>query len=139
MNNAMSQKYFEKWNADVQAQIDADIEKNRKADAKVKIDGVPAGAKVKVEQMTHAFIFGAHIFNYDQLGSDECNEKYKALYGHDALFNSATVAFYWKTLEPEEGKPRFAPEYRDTAAYWNTVKEPKREPHWRRPAPRPRH
>ena len=137
MNNAMSQKYFEKWNADVQAQIDADIEKNRKADAKVKIDGVPAGAKVKVEQMTHAFIFGAHIFNYDQLGSDECNEKYKALYGHDALFNSATVAFYWKTLEPEEGKPRFAPEYRDTAAYWNTVKEPKREPHWRRPAPDP--
>ena len=136
MNDAMSPKYREYWNADVQAQIDADIEKNRKADAKAAI-GAPPGAKVKVEQIRHAFIFGAHIFNFDQLGTDERNAKYKALYGHDGLFNSATVAFYWKTLEPEEGHPRFAPEYRDTAAFWNTVKEPKKEPHWRRPAPDP--
>ena len=28
----MSSRYFEFWNADVQAKIDADIEKNRKAD-----------------------------------------------------------------------------------------------------------
>ena len=136
MNDAMSPKYREYWNADVQTQIDADIEKNRKADAKAAI-GAPPGAKVKVEQIRHAFIFGAHIFNFDQLGTDERNAKYKALYGHDGLFNSATVAFYWKTLEPEEGHPRFAPEYRDTAAFWNTVKEPKKEPHWRRPAPDP--
>lgn len=136
MSDAMSPKYHEYWNADVQAKIDADIEANRKADAKAAI-GAPAGAKVKVEQVRHSFIFGAHIFNYDQLGTDERNERYKALYGHDGLFNSATVAFYWKTLEPEEGHPRFAPEYRDTAAFWNTVKEPKKEPHWRRPAPDP--
>ncbi len=135
-NKAMSKGYWERWNADVQARIDADIEKNRKADATVKL-GAPAGAKVKVEQIRHSFVFGAHIFNYDQLGTDERNEKYKALYGNDGLFNSATVAFYWKTLEPTEGRPRFAAEYRDTAAYWNTVKEPKREPHWRRPAPDP--
>ncbi len=136
MSDAMSPKYREYWNADVQAKIDADIEANRKADARA-VSGAPPGAKVKVEQIRHAFIFGAHIFNYDQLGTDERNARYKALYGHDGLFNSATVAFYWKTLEPEEGRPRFAPEYRDTAAFWNTVKEPKREPHWRRPAPDP--
>ena len=105
MKNVVSPKYREHWNADVQAQIDADIEKNRKADAKAAI-GAPPGAKVKVEQIRHAFIFGAHIFNFDQLGTDERNARYKALYGHDGLFNSATVAFYWKTLEPEEGHPR---------------------------------
>ena len=136
MSDAMSPKYREYWNADVQAKIDADIESNRKADAKAAI-GAPPGAKVKVEQIRHAFVFGAHIFNFDQLGTDERNERYKALYGHDGLFNSATVAFYWKTLEPEEGRPRFASEYRDSAAFWNTVKEPKKEPHWRRPAPDP--
>ena len=136
MNTSLSQAYYDRWNNDVQAKIDADIEKNRKADAIVAI-GAPPGAKVAVEQIRHAFIFGAHIFNYDQLGTDERNAKYKALYGHDGLFNSATVALYWKTLEPEEGKPRFAPEYRDSAAFWNTVKEPKKEPHWRRPPPDP--
>lgn len=37
----------------------------------------------------------------------------------------------------EEGKPRFAEEFRDTAEYWNSVEKPKEEPHWRRPATDP--
>lgn len=134
-SKAMKKGYWNLWNDDVQAQIDENIEKFRKADASWKIKGLKAGTPVKVEQISHDFIFGAHIFNYDQLGTDERNEKYKALYGD--LFNSATVAFYWKTLEPVEGKARLDGEYRDTAEYWNSVKEPKMEPHWRRPAPGP--
>lgn len=132
--DAMSPKYWEYWNDDVQAKIDADIEKNRKADG-CFATGAKPGTEVKIEQISHSFIFGAHIFNFDQLGSDERNERYKALYGD--LFNSATVSLYWKKLEPEEGRVRFAPEFRDTAQYWNKIKEPKLEPHWRRPAPDP--
>jgi len=132
---AMKKGYWNLWNSDVQAQIDENIEANRKADANWKIAGLKAGTPVKVEQVGHDFIFGAHIFNYDQLGTDERNEKYKDLYG--TLFNSATIAFYWKTLEPVEGSPRFEPEFRDTAEFWNTVKEPKMQPHWRRPATDP--
>ena len=135
LKKAMKPAYWKRWNEKVQKTIDENIEKYRKADADWKIKGLKAGTKVEVEQISHAFIFGAHIFNYDQLGTDERNEKYKELYG--TLFNSATVAFYWKTLEPVEGEPRFDGEYRDTAAYWNTVKDPKNEPHWRRPAPGP--
>lgn len=134
-SKAMKKGYWNLWNDDVQAQIDENIEKYRKADANWKIKGLKAGTPVKVEQISHDFIFGAHIFNYDQLGTDERNEKYKALYGD--IFNSATVAFYWKTLEPVEGNARLDGEYRDTAEYWNSVKEPKMEPHWRRPAPGP--
>ena len=134
-HDAMSQGYWDLWNDDDQGQIDADIEKYRKADASWALDGVKAGDKVKVEQISSSFYFGAHIFNYDQLGTDERNEKYKALYGD--LFNSATIAFYWKTLEPVEGHPRYDGEYRDTAAFWNACKNPKLEPHWRRPAPGP--
>ncbi len=131
----MSPAYRQLWNEDVQKRIDRDIEKNRKADARVNLEGVPAGTEVKVEQLSHRFIFGAHIFNYNQLGTAERNERYKALFG--TLFNSATIAFYWKKFEMEEGKPRFQGEYRDTEEYWNTVSDPKHEPHWRRPASDP--
>lgn len=133
--NAMSEGYWDRWNDDVQAKIDRDIEANRKADAAVKIEDILANAQVKVEQLSHDFVFGAHLFNFDQLGSDQYNQTYKDLYGE--LFNSATIAFYWKAFELEEGKPRFKGEYRDTAEYWNTVTEPKNEAHWRRPATNP--
>ncbi|HCF96337.1 MAG TPA: 1,4-beta-xylanase, partial [Verrucomicrobia bacterium] len=58
-----------------------------------------------------------------------------ALYG--SLFNSATIAFYWKTFEPEPGRPRFQESEQDTETYWNSVADPKSQPHWRRPAPDP--
>ena len=134
---AMSPAYREMWNPEVQSKIDRDIEANRKADGRFAPEGLPAGTEVKVEQLTSDFIFGAHIFNFDQLGSDERNAKYRALYGRGGLFNSATIAFYWKQLELERGKPRFRAEYRDSAEFWNHCPDPKRQPHWRRPATDP--
>ncbi len=128
---AISEGYLKLWNDDVQKKIDRDIEKYRKADVKITLKDAAPGTAVEVKQLTHSFIFGAHLFNFDQLGSDECNRRYKELYG--TFFNSATIPFYWKKFEPEEGKPRFAPEFRDSAEYWNTVADPKNEPHWRRP------
>ncbi len=134
-NREMSAAYWELWNPEVQERIDRDIEENRKADGAFVLAGVAQGTEVRVEQLSHAFVFGAHIFNFDQLGSDECNARYKDLYG--SLFNSATIAFYWKKFELEEGKPRFEAEFRDTAAYWNSAPDPKTEVHWRRPATDP--
>jgi len=131
----MSEAYWKIWNPEVQQEIDRDIDRNRKADAVLRLAGVREGTEVKVEQVSHDFIFGAHIFNFDQLGQDEYNRRYKELYG--TLFNSATIAFYWKKFELEPGKPRFKGEDRDTAAYWNKVANPKEEAHWRRPATEP--
>jgi hypothetical protein len=85
--------------------------------------------------LTQSFFFGSHIFNFNQLGTEERNRRYKELYG--TLFNSATIPFYWKKFELEEGKPRFKGEYRDTEDFWNTVEEPYKETHWRRPATDP--
>lgn len=130
--DVMSEAYWKLWNPEVQAKIDRDIEQNRKADAILKLNAVPEGTEVKVEQLSHDFIFGAHIFNYNQLGTRERNAKYKELYG--TLFNSATISFYWKKFEMQPNRPRFREEYWDTEAYWNGVEEPKREPHWRRPS-----
>ncbi len=129
--NAMSQEYWNLWNSGIQSQIDENIEKYRKADGVFKLD-VPAGTKVDVKQISHDFIFGAHIFNFNQLGTDERNEKYKALYG--TLFNSATIPFYWQPFEPVPGQMRFETTDIDTAEYWNNCKDPKNQFHWRRPS-----
>ena len=135
----MSEKYWSIWNDEAQAKIDADIERNRKADATFEV-AAPDGTEVKAEQITHAFFFGAHIFNFDQLGKKEWNDRYKALYDQEnGLFNSATVAFYWRTLEQYPNAPRFAAGYEDSEEYWcrEYAIDPegcKAKPHWRRPA-----
>ncbi|MDO5582062.1 MAG: endo-1,4-beta-xylanase [Planctomycetia bacterium] len=131
----ISPEYKALWNDNVNRQIDQRIEKYRKADAKVILENVQKGSRVKVEQLTHSFLFGAHLFNFDQLGSDDLNKKYKALYGENALFNSATVGFYWQAFETEKGQIRFKSEKKDSAEFWNGLKEPWKQPHWRRPAP----
>ena len=130
--SVMSDAYYKIWNDDVQKAIDERIEKYRKADAVVELTDVMPGTDVKVEQVSHEFIFGANIYNFNQLGTTERNEMYKALYG--TLFNSATIGFYWKKFEMEPGKPRFKTEQRDTEEFWNNVENPKSQPHWRRPA-----
>ena len=128
----MSEAYWKIWNAEEQARIDADIEKYRKADGEVVLPNIGRKRDVKIEQISHEFVFGAHIFNFNQLGKKEYNDRYKELYG--TLFNRATVPFYWKEFELERGKPRFATEYRDTEEYWNNCKDPHAELHWRRPS-----
>ena len=104
--SVMSDKYWELWNDGVQAKIDADIEKFRKADGAFEV-AAPDGTEVQVEQVSHAFFFGAHIFNFNQLGKKEWNDRYKELYG--TLFNSATVAFYWRTLPGSAPAPDRVP------------------------------
>lgn len=128
----MSEAYWEHWNPEVQARIDNDIEKNRKADAEISLPDYAKKSKVKVELISHDFKFGAHLFNFNQLGKKEYNDRYKELYG--TLFNSATVPFYWKKFEMEPGKPRFATDYRDTEEFWNKCTNPYDQPHWRRPS-----
>lgn len=136
--SVVSEDYWNIWNAEEQARIDADIEANRKADGEFEVDA-QAGAVVHVEQMSHDFRFGAHIFNFNQLGSKECNAAYKASYGAGGLFNQATVSFYWIDHEPTPGAFRFGGDYSDTERYWNalTRDEAMRERYWRRPAPGP--
>jgi len=132
---AMSDAYWKIWNPEVQARIDRDIAQHRQADGSFAVAGLTGGTEVQVEQLTHDFFFGANIFNFDQLGTSEYNRKYKQLFG--TLFNSATIPFYWKKFEMEPDHPRFRAEERDSEEYWNAAAEPKREPHWRRPATDP--
>jgi GH35 family endo-1,4-beta-xylanase len=131
----MSEGYWKLWSPQVQSKIDKDIDQYRKSNAELRFADVAPGTEVRIEQIAHDFVFGANIFNYDQLGTTERNRRYKELFG--TLFNSATVPFYWKKFEMEPNRPRFKQEYWDTEKFWNGLENPKAEPHWRRPAPDP--
>ena len=86
------------------------IERYRKGDGRITVtdeNGEPiANVKIKLTQASHEFRFGANIFMLDELETEEKNEKYKKYFAE--LFNMATLPFYWDSLEPERGKPRYA-------------------------------
>lgn len=86
------------------------IERYRKGDARLTVtdkEGNPmVHGKVKLNQKSHAFRFGANLFMLDELETEEKNEKYKEYFAD--VFNMATLPFYWDSLEPEWGKPRYA-------------------------------
>ena len=126
--------YRQLWNKELNAAIDARIERFRKADACVEIP-VPDGTEVKVVQTESAFRFGCNIFNFDQFGDDRRNAAYRAEFMPGGLFNAATVPFYWNALEPERGRPRFGREASSEPAYWTTHGGD--DVAWRRPAPDP--
>lgn len=90
--------------------LNRDIEENRKGQFVIRFKesgGKPLkNMRVKVKQKSHEFKFGCSLFHLDQFPDDERNNLYKESFKN--LFNYAVVPFYWNTLEPEEGKPRFS-------------------------------
>ncbi len=103
--NIMSKEYFALWNREVQSKIDQNIDQYRKADAEIQINNIKSGTRIIVEQIDHLFLFGGNIFLFGDMKSKEMNERYENTFG--SLFNAATIPFYWKTLEPVKGKPRY--------------------------------
>lgn len=63
--------------------------------------GVGNGSKeVYIHQLTHDFRFGANCFQYDYFQTEALNKKYNESFS--ALFNYATLPFYWSIYEPTE-------------------------------------
>jgi GH35 family endo-1,4-beta-xylanase len=63
------------------------------------------GKEIEIKQIAHRFKFGANCFMVDELETEEKNKKYQESFAK--VFNIATFPFYWDSLEPERGKPRF--------------------------------
>ena len=137
-------EYERHWSRELNAEIDANIEKFRKADCTVAVEASD-GTKVKVEQIDHDFRFGCNIFNFDQLGDDGQNAEYRAAFMKGGLFNAATVPFYWKDMEPECGRIRYTSGPEDEPSFWKeylsahrgeAIRHDGTQPvSWRRPAP----
>ncbi|MBR7160821.1 MAG: endo-1,4-beta-xylanase, partial [Clostridia bacterium] len=94
---------------EVWERIQASIRANRCGDFEIAIlngRGEPlVGAEVEIRQIAHSFKFGANCFMVDELETEEKNDRYQKSFAK--AFNIATLPFYWNSLEPERGKPRF--------------------------------
>ena len=94
------------------------IEKNRKAEAKIRLvdaEGRPVpDVRLAVEQTGHDFLFGANIFGFDRYRTVAQNATYKKRF--EELLNYATVGFYWRWYERERGKSNY--EYTDKVVAW---------------------
>ncbi len=91
----------------------------RKAPAQIRIvdsKGNPvAGASVRVEQRRHSFLFGCNAFRFDHHPAEQ-NQEYAARFS--ALFNYATLAFYWGMYEPQKGDTRHYAQAHKGLADW---------------------
>jgi GH35 family endo-1,4-beta-xylanase len=108
---AQSPQYRALWSDPAVARrIDAGIEANRMGWATLRfVDeaGKPvSGVNVSLEQTRHQFLFGVNLFMLGEFPTEQENRKYEEMLA--SLFNYATAPFYWKALEPEPGKVRFA-------------------------------
>ena len=108
---AQSARYDSLWaDAAVEKRIADGIETNRKGDFTLIIrakDGTPIrNATVEVRLVKHEFQFGANLFMFGGFPNEGENQQYETVF--QSLFNTACLPFYWKTLEPERGKLRFA-------------------------------
>lgn len=103
-------RYFDEQRDLFEERVAAGIEAYRKGNGLLTIIGeggaVIKGARVEIEQMNHHFRFGANLFMLDEFETEEKNRIYREKFPE--VFNLATLPFYWNTLEPEEGKPRYA-------------------------------
>ncbi len=94
------------------------IEQHRKGDVQILVrttDGKPlANAQVTLTQTRHAFLFGCNIFLWGRLPDLKLEEAYRERFV--ALFNYATLPFYWAAYEPERGKPNY--DYTDRVVEW---------------------
>ena len=101
---------FEQQKEYTDKKISEGIETYRKGNAEIVVtdkSGAPVpSVSLKVKQKSHEFRFGANLFMLDELETEEKNAAYKKYFAD--LFNMATLPFYWDTLEPERGKPRYA-------------------------------
>ncbi len=90
--------------------IQARIEKVRKGSLTVRVvdaHGKPVpGARVTLRQKSHAFLFGCNGFGLNPSDTSPEQKAYQDRF--TALFNFATLPFYWGSFEGEPGKPQYA-------------------------------
>lgn len=105
--------------------MNADIRNNRMADVTLMVlqaDGTPlANQELVVQQTRHKFLFGTAAFDlvplangdYDGAELEQAEQRAAKL---TALFNAATLPFYWASFEPQRGRPQT--EQLKKAAHW---------------------
>jgi GH35 family endo-1,4-beta-xylanase len=99
-------------------EAEAAIERIRKRDLRIRVldaQGRPRpDVPVSARQVRHAFLFGCNIYQFDRYTEPALNDAYRVRFRE--LFNYATLGFYWKHYEPEQGRPDYP--YTDQVVAW---------------------
>jgi endo-1,4-beta-xylanase len=104
--NAQNTSFDSLWNDPaIKERIQKGIEVNRKGDFRLQFPSLKGNVQIEVKQVKHDFNFGANGFMVNGFETKEKNKRYEEVL--TSLFNMVSVPFYWKTLEPEQGKLRF--------------------------------
>lgn len=94
------------------------IWKHRRSDGLIVVrdaTGKPVpGARVTIEQQRHEFLFGCNFFRFARITDPEHEQAYRNRFA--AVFNYATLGFYWSSYEFERGQPQYADS--ETVADW---------------------
>ncbi|GBC99509.1 Anti-sigma-I factor RsgI6 [bacterium HR17] len=94
------------------------IERHRKGDVTVVVrtaQGKPLPhAALQLVQTRHAFLFGCNIFRWGRIANPEREALYRERFA--AIFNYATLPFYWAFYERERGKPIY--DYTERVVEW---------------------
>lgn len=100
------------------AAIQARIRRYRMSDLTVLVrdaHGHPVpGARVQILMTRQAFLFGCNIFGLNPQDTSPLQLAYQQQFA--ALFNYATLPFYWSAFEPQPGQPQYA--RLDAMAHW---------------------
>jgi len=87
--------------------INERIRQHRTAEATFTVlapDGKPlAGQPVTIQQTRHKFLFGCNAFEINTADTSDLQKAYQRRFA--ALFNYATLPFYWGSYEHQQGKP----------------------------------
>jgi endo-1,4-beta-xylanase len=94
------------------------IEQHRKGEVTLVIqapNGKPLpNAELTLAQTRHEFLFGCNIFRWGRIPDPKREELYREHFA--AIFNYATLPFYWAGYEWERGKPSY--DYTDRVVAW---------------------
>ncbi|GAB2767320.1 endo-1,4-beta-xylanase [Rhabdobacter roseus] len=90
---------------EVEKRIQEGIEAHRKGEFTLHFPDAKGTFQIEVKQVKHAFLFGSNIFMLHGFKTPAQNQRYETVFKE--LFNLACVPFYWKTLEPQQGKLRY--------------------------------
>lgn len=106
VSTAQSARFDSLWNDPmIEDRIKKGIEENRMGEFTIQLPLVTGKAEIEIEQIKHEYQFGCNIFMLKGFKEETQNKRYEQVFV--SLFNLACVPFYWKTLEPEKGKPRY--------------------------------
>jgi endo-1,4-beta-xylanase len=117
----MSELYHKQWDdPEIKERIDFGIENYRKGWCKItfidSLNNPVSNLNVKVQQLTHEFLFGSNLFCLGLFEKEGENNKYEKSFLQ--LFNYAIVPFFWNDLEPKQGLLRYE---KDSPFIWRRV------------------